>query len=137
MLVVLLGLAPFGAMHLLGMMAMHGIGKELIMRFEPLQFSLWLILAMVLAYMNTYIVYLIGSKKEDHYIWWVKLGAAATIGFAYASYHYIGVASTYFFQGESYPDTGQMALSPFSLAISVSLHFGCDNRVGHCCYCHR
>ena len=34
--------------------------------------------------------------------------------------HYIGVASTYFFQGESYPDTGQMALSPFSLAISVS-----------------
>ena len=120
LMVVFLGLAPFGFMHLLGMMAMHGIGKELIMRFEPLQFSLWLIYATVLAYMNTYIVYLIGSKKEDHYIWWVKLGSAATIGFAYASYHYIGVASTYFFQGESYPDTGQMALSPFSLAISVS-----------------
>ena len=121
LLVVLLGLAPFGAMHLLGMMAMHGIGNELIMRFEPLQFSLWLILTMVLAYMNTYIVYLIGSKKEDQYIWWVKLGAAVIIGFTYASYHYIGVASTYFFQGESYPNTGKMALSPFSLAISVSL----------------
>jgi signal transduction histidine kinase len=119
--VVLLGLAPFGAMHLLGMMAMHGIGNELIMRFEPLQFSLWLILVTVLAYLNTYIIYLIGSKKEDHYIWWIKVGAAATIGFSYASMHYIGVASTYFFQGESYPDNGQMALSPFSLGISVSL----------------
>src|SRR4029077_10335052 len=93
MVAVLLGLAPFGAMHLLGMMAMHGIGKELIMRFEPLQFSLWLIFALA-AYTNTYIVYLIGSKKDDHYIWWVKFGAAATIGFVYASYHYIGVAST-------------------------------------------
>ena len=108
-------------MHLLGMMAMHGIGKELIMRFEPLQFSLWLILAMVFGYMNTYIIYLIGSKKEDHYIWWVKFGAAVTIGFTYASLHYTGVASTYFFLGESYPNTGKMALSPFSLAISVSL----------------
>jgi signal transduction histidine kinase len=121
LLVVLLGLAPFGFMHLLGMMAMHGIGNELIMRFEPLQFSLWLILTMVLAYMNTYIVYLIGSKKEDHYIWWVKLGAAVTLGFSYASLHYTGVASTYFFLGKSYPNTGKMALSPFSLAISVSL----------------
>jgi len=52
-----LGLAAFGAMHLMGMMAMHGIGKELIMRFEPLQFSLWLIVATVFGYMETYIFF--------------------------------------------------------------------------------
>ena len=111
--------ACIGAMHYTGMMAMHGVGKELIMRFEPLQFGLSIVVAVALGYAALYIFYLIGSKKEDHYIWWVRIGAAAVIGFAVAGMHYTGMASTYFFQGESYPDDGQMALSPFSLAISV------------------
>jgi NO-binding membrane sensor protein with MHYT domain/signal transduction histidine kinase len=111
--------ACIGAMHYTGMMAMHGVGKELIMRFEPLQFGLSIVLAVALGYASVYIFYLIGSKKEDHYIWWVRIGAAAVIGFAVAGMHYTGMAATYFFQGESYPDDGQMALSPFSLAIPV------------------
>ena len=111
--------ACIGAMHYTGMMAMHGVGEELIMRFEPLQFGLSIVVAVALGYAGAYIFYLIGSKKEDHYIWWVKIGAAAVIGFAVAGMHYTGMASTYFFQGKSYPDDGQMALSPFSLAISV------------------
>jgi NO-binding membrane sensor protein with MHYT domain len=109
-----------GAMHYTGMMAMHGIGKELIMRFEPLQFSLSIVVATVLGFAAVYICFLIGSKKEDYYIWWIKVGAAAVLGFAAAGFHYTGMASTYFFEGESYPDDGQMALSPSSLAISVA-----------------
>ena len=95
--------ACIGAMHYTGMMAMHGIGKELIMRFEPLQFGLFIVLAVAAGYAAMYISYLVGSKKEDHYIWWVKFGAAAVIGFAIASMHYTGVASTYFFQGAELP----------------------------------
>jgi PAS fold/Bacterial signalling protein N terminal repeat len=110
-----------GAMHYTGMMAMHGIGKELIMRFEPLQFSLSIVVAGVLGYAAVYICFSIGSKKEDYHIWWVKVGAAVVIGFAVAGFHYAGMASTYFFQGESYPEDGQMALSPSSLVMSVSL----------------
>ena len=118
--------ACIGAMHYTGMMAMHGVGKELIMRFEPLQFGLSIVVAVALGYAAVYIFYLIGSKKEDHYIWWVRIGAAAVIGFAVAGMHYTGMASTYFFQGESYPDDGQMALSPFSLAIISLLRVDSD-----------
>ena len=113
--------AGIGSMHYAGMMAMHGIGRELIMRFAPLLFGLSIIIAVVLANVALYIFFLIGSKKEDHHIWWIKIGAALVMGFAISGMHYTGMASTYFFLGEGKPDDGRMALSPTSLAIWVSL----------------
>lgn len=113
--------AGIGAMHYTGMMAMHGIGRELIMRFAPLLFGLSIIIAVVLANVALYIFFLIGREKEDHHIWWIKIGAALVMGFAISGMHYTGMASTYFFLGEGKPDDGRMALSPTSLAIWVSL----------------
>lgn len=113
--------AGIGAMHYTGMMAMHGIGRELIMRFAPLLFGLSIIIAVVLANVALYIFFLIGREKEDHHIWWIKIGAALVMGFAISGVHYTGMASTYFFLGEGKPDDGRMALSPTSLAIWVSL----------------
>jgi diguanylate cyclase len=113
--------AGIGAMHYGGMMAMHGISKELIMRFEPLLFGLSVVVVLVLASVTLYTFLLIGSQNEDLHIWWVKVGAAAVIGFATSAMHYTGMAPAYLFLGEGRPDDSRIALSPYSLAISVSL----------------
>ena len=53
--------ACIGAMHYTGMMAMHGIGKELIMRFEPLQFGLFIVLAVAAGVYGN--IHLLFSRK--------------------------------------------------------------------------
>ena len=128
--------AGIGAMHYAGMMAMHGIGTELIMRFAPLLFGFSIIVAVVLANGALYIFFLIGSKKEDQNIWWAKIGAAVVMGFAISGMHYTGMASTFFLgrgQARRWSDGFK---SNFASDMGLA-HVGFDNLVGHCCYGHR
>ena len=108
-----------GAMHYLGMAAMAGIGRELIMFFEPRLFVLSLIVAIVLASTALHINSLVSraSGVDTHL---AKLGAAVVMGFAISGTHYTAMAATYFFPGNPTPGEIKHVLEPAALALLVS-----------------
>ncbi|WP_374090632.1 MHYT domain-containing protein [Methylomicrobium lacus] len=109
-----------GAMHYIGMAAMQGISRQLIMLFEPKLFALSILIALALSGVALTIDFLIGRNKKGAQAFWAKIGAALTMGFAVSGMHYTAMAATYFFAGEASPDWTQSSLNPAALVFWVS-----------------
>ncbi|MGR8934057.1 MAG: sensor histidine kinase [Gammaproteobacteria bacterium] len=113
--------AGIGAMHYLGMAAMDGINRQLIMFYEPKLFAASLIVAVALANMALFINYFIERKKEAVPLISAKIVSPLVMGLAVTGMHYTGMAATYFFPGNSYPtDALKHLLDPGTLALWVS-----------------
>jgi signal transduction histidine kinase/NO-binding membrane sensor protein with MHYT domain len=111
--------AGIGAMHYVGMAAMGGIGRELIMLFDPRLFAGSVIVAIVLANAALHINALV-SQKSGPNTRWGQLGAALVMGFAISGMHYTGMAATYFVPGELTSEEVKHVLEPGALAFWVS-----------------
>jgi signal transduction histidine kinase/CheY-like chemotaxis protein len=111
--------AGIGAMHYVGMAAMAGIGRQLIMLFDPKLFVVSVIVAVVLANVALHINSLV-SRKNGVNTRWAKPGAALVMGFAISGMHYTGMAATYFCPGDVMPGEIKNVLEPASLAFWVS-----------------
>jgi NO-binding membrane sensor protein with MHYT domain len=74
--------AGIGAMHYTGMMAMHGVGGQIVMLFDPKLFVASVIVAVVLANVALFVNFLVGRQKEETHTFWNKLGAALVMGLA-------------------------------------------------------
>lgn len=113
--------AGIGAMHYTGMMAMHGVDRDLVMLFEPELVVVSVIVAVVLANVALRINFLVGRQKEEAHTLWNKLGAALVMGLAVSGMHYTAMGATYFFPRSAASVAASLALDPASLALWVSL----------------
>lgn len=113
--------AGIGAMHYLGMAAMDGIGRQLIMAYDPTLFAASVVVAVALANMALFISYFIERKKDAVPRFWAKAGPPLAMGLAVVGMHYTAMAATYFFAGDpAAPDALKHALNPDALALWVS-----------------
>jgi signal transduction histidine kinase len=115
----LMGLG-IGAMHYVGMAAMAGVGRQIVMMFDPNLLVVSIIVAIVLANAALHINSLVGRKKEDGNALWGKLESAVVMGFAVSGMHYTAMAATNFFPGDTAPGGADNVLDPASLALWVS-----------------
>lgn len=111
--------AGIGAMHYVGMAAMAGIGRQLIMLFDPKLFVVSVIVAVVLANAALHINSLVGRRSGVATLG-AELGAALVMGLAVCGMHYTAMAATYIFPGDVTPDDIKHAFEPASLAFWVS-----------------
>lgn len=108
-------------MHYIGMAAMHGISRQLVMLYEPRLLTLSLIVALVLPNVALSVNLQVGRSQHSRNLTWAKVGAALIMGFAVSGMHYTGMAGTYFFLGDAaVPSLSQSALEPLSLVFWVS-----------------
>ncbi len=109
-----------GAMHYIGMAAMQGISRQLIMMFESKLFVLSVLTAVVLSGVALTIDFLVGRNKKGRSALWGKIGAALIMGFAVSGMHYSGMSATYFFAGDVSPVWAESSLNPTTLVFWVS-----------------
>jgi len=109
-----------GTMHYIGMGAMQGISRQLIMMFEPKMVVISVLIGLVLSGVALTIDFLLDRKTKAHSAIWGKIGAALIMGFAISGMHYSGMAATYFFAGDSSPIWAQSSLNPSALVFWVS-----------------
>ncbi len=109
-----------GAMHYIGMMAVQGIERQLIMMFEPSLFALSILTAVVLSGIALSIDFLIGRNKHGREAVLAEIGVAMIMGFAISGMHYTAMAATYFFPGDSSPTWGASSLNTTALVLWVS-----------------
>jgi signal transduction histidine kinase len=109
-----------GAMHYIGMAAMQGISRHLLMLFEPKLLTLSVLTAVVLAGIALTIDFLIGRNKQGQSATWGKIGAALIMGCAVSGMHYTGMAATYFFADEVSPVLKESVINSSALVFWVS-----------------
>lgn len=109
-----------GAMHYIGMAAMQGISRQLIMMFEARLLVLSVMTAVVLSGIALTIDFLIGRNKKGYGAIWAKIGASVIMGCAISGMHYTGMAATYFFAGDVSPVLTESALNTTALVFWVS-----------------
>lgn len=113
--------AGIGAMHYLGMAAMDGIDRQLIMLYDPKLFAASVIVAVALANIALFIHYFIERKKNTVPVFWLKVGSPLVMGLAVTAMHYTGMAATSFFPGSPFTSTDvKNTLDPSALALWVS-----------------
>jgi signal transduction histidine kinase len=116
---LLMGLG-IGAMHYIGMAAMQGISRRLIMLFEPSLAALSVLTAMVLSGVALSIDFAVERNPKGRHSLWAKIGAALVMGFAVSGMHYSGMAATYFFTEDGAPVRTQSVLNTSVLVFWVS-----------------
>ena len=109
-----------GAMHYIGMAAMQGISRQLIMMFDSRLFVLSVLTAVVLSGIALTIDFLIGRNKKGQGAIWAKIGASVIMGCAISGMHYTGMEATYFFAGDVSPVLTKGALNTTALVFWVS-----------------
>ncbi|MDD1640816.1 MAG: PAS-domain containing protein, partial [Methylococcaceae bacterium] len=109
-----------GAMHYIGMAAMQGISRQLIMMFEPRLLVLSVLTAVVLSGIALTIDFIIGRNKKGQGAIWAKIGASVIMGCAISGMHYTGMAATYFFAGDASPVFTESVLNTNALVFWVS-----------------
>src|SRR5713226_2923669 len=82
--------AGISAMHYTGMAAMKMAPA---MRYDPLLFSLSIMIAIVVSWVALRIAFLFRPFTSNAQIIWQKLGAAAVMGAAIPGMHYTGMAA--------------------------------------------
>jgi NO-binding membrane sensor protein with MHYT domain len=122
---ILMG-AGIGSMHYIGMSAMQ---VQATMLYDPLIFSLSIIVAVVLAIFALIFVGHIAKQKQFS-VFQVQMGGAIILGLAISSMHYIAMQATYFFPDVTLPlktkgiDVGFLAtiiIGFIILIISIAL----------------
>lgn len=116
---LLMGLG-IGAMHYIGMAAMQGISRHLIMLFAPRLVAISVIPAVVLTGVALMLDSIIEHNKKSRHALWAKIGAALMMGIAVSGMHYSGMAATYFFAGDESPVETQNVLNTSALVFWVS-----------------
>lgn len=109
-----------GAMHYIGMAAMQGISRQLIMMFEPKLVVLSALIGLILTGTSLAIDMFVDRKSKGRVALWGKIGAALVMGFAVSGMHYSGMAATYFFTGDVSPDWAESSLNTSALVFWVS-----------------
>ena len=109
-----------GSMHYIGMAAMQGITRQLIMMFEPKLVVLSALIGLILTGVSLAIDTFVDRKSKGHFALWGKIGAALTLGFAVSGMHYSGMAATYFFTGDESPIWAESSLNTAALVFWVS-----------------
>ncbi len=109
-----------GTMHYIGMAAMQGITRQLIMMFEPKLVVLSALIGLILTGVSLAIDTFVDRKSKGHFALWGKIGAALTLGFAVSGMHYSGMAATYFFTGDESPIWAESSLNTAALVFWVS-----------------
>lgn len=109
-----------GAMHYIGMAAMQGISRQLIMMFDPKLLALSVLTAVVLSGIAMAVDFWLGRNKKGMNAIVLKACASLIMGFAVSGMHYTGMAATYFFVGEASPMRDQISLNTHSLVFWVS-----------------
>lgn len=112
--------AGIGSMHYIGMAAMHGISRQLIMLYEPTLFVVSVLVGLVLSGIALTVDFLVRRNKQGGNTIWVKIGSALIMGFAISGMHFSGMAATYFFAGDVPPVLTQSSLNPSALVFWVS-----------------
>jgi signal transduction histidine kinase len=115
---VLMGLG-IGAMHYIGMAAIQGISRRLVMLFEPKLVALSVLTAVVLSGVALSIDFIVERNKKGHNDL-AKVGAALVMGFAVSGMHYSGMAATHFFADDGAPIGMQSVLNTSALVFWVS-----------------
>lgn len=92
-----------GAMHYTGMAAMQ---MDAVMFYDPILFSISILVAVLLAILSLYINLLTENRNERVRSYWKKPGAAIVMGLAVAGMHYTGMAAAYFL-----PKKGSLSVS--------------------------
>lgn len=108
---VLMG-AGIGVMHYTGMAAMR---SDAVMLFDPLTFTLSIVVAVILSIIALYVNWLASRSKT----YWFTLSAALVMGFAVSGMHYTGMSAAYFFPDNVGISVG--AMNPNTLGIWVAL----------------
>lgn len=116
---LLMGLG-IGAMHYIGMAAMQGISRRLVMLFEPRLAALSVLTAVVLSGVALSIDFIVERNPKGRHTLGAKIGAALVLGFAVSGMHYSGMAATYFFAGDGAPAGTASALNTPALVFWVS-----------------
>lgn len=109
-----------GAMHYIGMAAMQGISRQLIMMFEPKLVVLSALIGLLLTGTSLAIDMFVDRKSKGPFALWGKIGAALVMGFAVSGMHYSGMAATYFFTGDVSPVWAESSLNTTALVFWVS-----------------
>jgi signal transduction histidine kinase len=109
-----------GTMHYIGMAAMQGISRQLIMMFEPRWVAASFLVGLVLSGVALTIDFFLDPKTKGRNVIWGKIGAALIMGFAVSGMHYSGMAATYFFIGEASPIGAERSLNTSALVFWVS-----------------
>jgi signal transduction histidine kinase len=109
-----------GSMHYIGMAAMQGITRQLIMMFEPTLVVLSALIGLILTGISLAIDIYVDRKSKGRFALWGKIGAALIMGFAVSGMHYSGMAGTYFFTGDVSPVWAQSSLNTTALVFWVS-----------------
>jgi signal transduction histidine kinase/NO-binding membrane sensor protein with MHYT domain len=116
---VLMGLG-IGAMHYIGMAAMQGISRQLIMLFESKLVVFSVLTAVVLSGVALSIDFIVERNQKERNALWAKIGSALVMGFAVSGMHYSGMAATYFFADDGAPIGAQSVLNTTALVFWVS-----------------
>jgi NO-binding membrane sensor protein with MHYT domain/signal transduction histidine kinase len=114
---VLMG-SGIGMMHYTGMAAMR---MDALMRFDPLIFSLSIIVAVVLSVVALYVNWFASQKSTGSEFIWFEIGAALVMGFAVSGMHYTGMSAAYFFIGSTTTGIDINAMDTNVLGVLVAL----------------
>jgi PAS domain S-box-containing protein len=118
--IVTLLAALISTMHLIGMLAMQGVSRQIIMMFVPKL----LIVASTVSTLGTITAVTVNFKlvrsKESRNTLWAKVDAAILIGLGFASWHYGAMWATYFFPGDPATELSESSLNDTALLLWVS-----------------
>ncbi len=110
----------FGTMHLIGMLAMQGVSKQIMMMFEPRLLSVASMVSTLGMMSSVTVIFKLGRSKERRHALRAKSGAAILIGLGLASFHYGAMWATYFFPGDPVTVLSETSLNKTALLLWVS-----------------
>jgi signal transduction histidine kinase len=109
-----------GSMHFVGMAAIQGVSRQLIMQYEPKLLLVTNLFVGILWGFALAVDFFVDNNKKGRSAIWAKIGAALIMGFAFCGLHYTAMAATYFFAGDVAPVWTRNSLNSTQLAFWVS-----------------
>jgi signal transduction histidine kinase len=109
-----------GSMHFIGMAAMQGISRQLIMQYEPKLLLVTNLFVVLLWGFALSVDFFVDNSKKKRSTLWAKIGAALIMGSAWCGLHYTAMAATYFFAGDIAPVWAPSSLNSTDLIFWVS-----------------
>lgn len=109
-----------GSMHFIGMAAMQGISRQLIMQYEPKLLLVTILFVVVFWGFALAVDFFVDNSKKNRSTLWAKIGAALIMGCAFCGLHYTAMAATYFFAGDVAPIWAPSSLNSTQLVFWVS-----------------
>jgi PAS domain S-box-containing protein len=109
-----------GTMHMIGMLAMQGVSRQIVMMYEPKLLTVSCMVSTLGTITSVTLNFKRGRSRESRNAFWAKVGAAILIGLANASLHYGAMWATYFFPGDPVTEQNEISLNDTALLLWVS-----------------